>query len=93
MPRSEDFRKIGPKWAMFLEAGPAIVGAMIEIWLDHGQPPTGRVAAPDGAPAQPFVGWLQLLAILAEVFQRDTRAGPAALKPAAGPSPADPAET
>ncbi len=67
---------------------------MIQIWLDHGQPPTGRVAAPDGAPAQCFVGWLQLLAILAEVFQGDTRdGGTAALKPAAGPSPADPAET
>jgi hypothetical protein len=41
---------------------------MIEIWLDSGQPPTGRVVAAAGAAPQPFAGWLDLLRILAESF-------------------------
>lgn len=41
---------------------------MIEIWVDGGQPPTGRVVAEHGAAPQPFAGWLDLLRILADAI-------------------------
>ena len=70
-----------------LSAAPAVkVGRVIQICVDTSQPPTGRVVVAEGEPAQPFVGWLQLLAILAAAFdppatvalRRPTEAGPPA---------------
>ncbi len=58
---------------------------MIQIWVETGQPPTGRVSATDGGPARPFVGWLQLLTILAQALPPDAadREEPA-LRPSGG---------
>lgn len=41
----------------------------VNIWIETTQPPTGRVVTADGGPAQPFVGWLQLLTLLAKALQ------------------------
>lgn len=47
-----------------------VVGVVqVHIWMDTSQPPTGRVLTAEGEPAQPFVGWLQLLTILADALQ------------------------
>lgn len=47
-----------------------VVGvAHLQIWMETDDPPTGRVAAAEGQPAQPFVGWLQLLTILAHALE------------------------
>lgn len=54
---------------------------MIEIWLDPGQPPTGRVVIAAGAPPQAFAGWLDLLRILAEVISPAGGAEPAPASP------------
>jgi hypothetical protein len=43
--------------------------AEVHIWIDTTQPPTGRVVTEEGETAQPFVGWLQLLTILAHALQ------------------------
>lgn len=56
-------------------------------WVDTSQPPTGRVTTAEGQPAQPFVGSLQLLAILARALQPDGTDGEG---PALGPSEAVP---
>lgn len=67
---------------------------MIRIWVDACQPPTGRVAAAEGGPARPFVGWLQLLAILAQALQRDGTGGDdPALRPSGGATAEGPAGT
>ena len=63
--------EIWPTWAM-TPATPAvrvISVAEVHIWIDISQPPTGRVVTGDGEPAQPFVGWLQLLTLLAHALQ------------------------
>jgi hypothetical protein len=44
--------------------------AEVQISIDSSQPPTGRVVTGEGEPAQPFVGWLQLLTILADALQQ-----------------------
>lgn len=41
----------------------------VHILMETAQPPAGRVVTAEGEPAQPFVGWLQLLAILADALQ------------------------
>jgi hypothetical protein len=43
--------------------------AEVHISIDGSEPPTGRVVTGEGEPAQPFVGWLQLLTILANALQ------------------------
>jgi hypothetical protein len=42
-----------------------VVGVLIQIWQDEGQPLSGRVAR-DGQEPKQFAGWLQLLSILSE---------------------------
>jgi hypothetical protein len=54
---------------------------MIEIWLDAGPPPSGRVVVAPGEEPKPFDGWLQLLHILGDVLTPEP-----SLK-AAGPTP------
>lgn len=56
---------------------------VIKIWVDADDPPTGRVVACFGDPPQPFAGWLQLLAILAQAVSRDRFP----VKPPGGPPP------
>ena len=63
---------------------------MIRIWVDACQPPTGRVAAAEGGPARPFVGWLQLLAILAQALQPDAGGDDPVLRPSAEATAEDP---
>lgn len=46
----------------------------VHIWMDTTQPPAGRLITAEGEPARPFVGWLQLLAVLAEAFERQAGA-------------------
>ena len=41
----------------------------IRITMETTHPPTGRVVTGEGAPVQAFVGWLQLLTILANALQ------------------------
>ena len=41
----------------------------VHISMEAAQPPTGRVVTVEGEPAQPFVGWLQLLTILTSALQ------------------------
>ena len=55
---------------------------MIEIWLDEGPPPAGRVVTAPGEEPREFDGWLQLLHILGEVVMRES--------PSPGPEPATP---
>ena len=43
--------------------------AELHISIDSIEPPTGRVVTGEGEPAQPFVGWLQLLTVLANALQ------------------------
>lgn len=61
---------IWPTWAM--TAAPAsvrVIGVVeVHIRIATTQPPAGHVVTEDG-PAQPFVGWLQLLSILADALQ------------------------
>ena len=54
--------------------------AEVHIWMDTTHPPTGRVLTVEGGPAQPFVGWLQLLTVLANALQ------PPAAEPLTRPS-------
>jgi hypothetical protein len=42
-----------------------VVGVLIQIWQDEGQPLAGRVAR-DGQEPKQFAGWLQLLSILSD---------------------------
>jgi len=44
-----------------------VVELLISIETTH--PPAGRVGIVEGGPALPFVGWLQLLTILADAVQ------------------------
>jgi hypothetical protein len=39
----------------------------IDIWVDSTDPPVGRVG--DDADAQPFVGWIDLLAVLSGILE------------------------
>lgn len=41
---------------------------VITIWVDNHNPLEGR-AAGAGQPPRPFVGWLQLLSVLADLIQ------------------------
>ena len=41
----------------------------VHISMETTDPPTGRVVTAEGEPGQPFVGWLQLLSILAQVLR------------------------
>jgi hypothetical protein len=60
-----------PTWAMtaMLPFVRVIGVDGIHIWIDEMQPPTGRVVTGEGGPAQLFMGWLQLLTILANALQ------------------------
>ena len=67
----EGLTEYGPHGAM-TAAPPAVrvIGVVeVHIWMETTQPPTGRVVTVEGEPAQPFVGWLQLLTILANALQ------------------------
>ncbi len=48
---------------------------MIEIWLNEGRPPAGRVVTAPGEEPQEFDGWLQLLHILGEIVMQEPSAG------------------
>jgi hypothetical protein len=63
---------------MFPPPAGATVVHVIEIWLDAGTPPSGRVVIAPGEEPKPFDGWLQLLRILGDAFAPEPPSGPAA---------------
>ena len=77
--------KYGPPWAMTASPSAVRVSGVVEvqILMETAHPPTGRIVPGEGEPAQPFVGWLQLLTILADALQRPPppRTGPSETAP------------
>ena len=57
---------MGHDWRAVYRQSDGVVD--VHISMETTDPPTGRVVTAEGEPGQPFVGWLQLLSILADAL-------------------------
>ncbi len=45
-------------------ASPGMISLMVNLRLNGSEPPSGTIVALDGAVAQPFYGWIDLMSVI-----------------------------